>query len=155
QVGAFPYASAASKDAALFQNGAAALAPGSYAVQVSGGGKGTVVAELYDATSAAALTSTSPRLINVSVLKQIGADASLTAGFVIGGSTAQTVLVRAIGPQLGLAPFNLSSAMREPILTLVSSRTGATLASNSSWGGDPQISHAANRVGAFAITNRE
>ncbi|MBI5769876.1 MAG: immunoglobulin domain-containing protein [Verrucomicrobia bacterium] len=143
QVGAFAYMSSFSKDAALYQP---ALAPGGYSVLVSDatGAAGTVIAELYDETPSSAFTATTPRLINVSVLKNIATGATLTAGFVIGGTTSRTVLVRAIGP--GLAQFGLSDFMADPKLVL----SGVT-ASNDNWGGDPQITAAGNAVGAFAI----
>ena len=152
QVGAFAYAATNSKDAALLQSGATALAPGNYTVQVrdAGSGSGTTIAELYDATPTAAFTATTPRLINVSVLKTIGAGGSLTAGFFVGGATAKTVLIRAIGP--GLAGVGVTSgAMPDPQLTLFSGQT--VIATNNDWGGDPQLTTAGNRVGAFAIAN--
>ena len=153
-VGAFAYAAANSKDAALFQSGATALAPGNYTVQVSdaGSGSGTVIAELYDATPAGTFTSSTPRLVNVSVLKTIGTGASLTAGFYVGGSTAKTVLIRAIGPTLGQAPFNIGSAMADPQLTLFNS-SQVVIAANNDWGGDQQIANMSNSVGAFALFN--
>jgi uncharacterized delta-60 repeat protein len=153
QLGAFAFPEPASKDAAIFQSGASSLAAGNYAVQVSdaNNGSGVVLAELYDATPAGSVTSATPRLINVSVLKQIGPDSSLTAGFTISGATARTVLVRAIGPSLRFAPFNISGAMAAPGLVLSATGTGALVASNAGWGGDPQIAQAANRVGAFAL----
>ncbi len=148
-VGAFAYASVSSKDAAIFHP---ALAAGSYTVQVSGvgGATGTVIAELYDATPAGTSTATTPRLTNVSVLKQIGAGSTLTAGFVIGGATAKTVLIRAIGPALGLAPFNISGTMADPQLTLFNGSSVA-IAANNDWGGDAQLTMAGARVGAFPI----
>jgi hypothetical protein len=154
QVGAFPYAATNSKDAALFQSGATALAPGNYTVEVSdaGSGSGTVIAELYDATPTGNFTTATPRLINVSVLKTIEAGGSLTAGFFIGGTTAKTVLIRAIGPTLGLAPFGIPGAMPDPRLTLFNSSQVA-IASNDDWGGDAQISATGNGVGAFAVGN--
>ena len=113
RVGAFPYSSPTSKDAAIFLNGTTSLAAGSYTVQLTDGSNvgGVVMAELYDATPASSFTSTTARLINVSVLKEIGSTAALTAGFTIGGSTGKTLLVRAVGPSLALAPFNLARAM--------------------------------------------
>ena len=151
-VGAFSYLSATSKDSAIFQPG---LAAGSYTVQVSDltGGTGTVLAELYDSTPAGAFTASTPRLINVSVLKQIADGGQLTAGFVVGGSTSKTVLIRAIGPRLGLAPFNIPGVMAAPTMILINTTTGATIATNSAWGGDPQIAGVANSVGAFAVTD--
>ncbi len=145
QVGAFAYASSTSKDAAIFQS---ALQPGGYTVAVSaaGGAAGSVIAELYDSTPTAAFTAATPRLVNVSVLKSIATGATLTAGFVIGGTTSRTVLVRAIGP--GLAALGVGGVMPDPRLTL----SGVT-ASNDNWGGDPQLTAAANAVGAFALSD--
>lgn len=152
-VGAFPYGGGDSKDAALFQSGASALAPGKYTVQVSGlnGGSGTVIAEIYDA-SGSAYTPATPRLINVSVLKQINAGSTLTAGFVVGGSTARTVLIRAIGP--GLGQFGIGDYLPDPTLTLnyTSPTPTVVVASNDDWAGDAAITSAAGRVGAFAIS---
>jgi hypothetical protein len=101
QVGAFGFGSALSKDAAIFS---AALPAGSYTVQVTGvgGATGNVIAELYDATPVTVLTGSTPRLINVSVLKQTTAGETLTAGFVISGTLPKTVLIRAVGPTLGI-----------------------------------------------------
>ena len=87
--------------------------------------------------------------MNVSVRKQIDAGGSLTAGFVVGGNTARTVLVRAIGP--GLAAFGVNGTMADPQLALFS---GATkIAENDNWAGDPQLTNAGNAVGAFALAN--
>lgn len=149
QVGAFAYAAATSKDAAIFQP---TLAPGGYTVQLSdaGGGSGSAIAELYDSTPASAVTATTPRLINVSVLKQIPEGSALTAGFVIGGTTARTVLVRAIGP--ALAGFGVNETMADPQLTLFNA-SSVKIAENDNWGGNAQITTAAGSVGAFAIAN--
>ena len=157
QVGAFNYVSASSKDAAVFDP---ALAPGNYTVQISGanGASGVVIAELYDSTPASAFTSTTPRLINVSVLKQIGTGETLTAGFVIGGTTIKTVLIRAVGPTLGAAPFNVSGALADPKLDLFSGQT--VINSNNDWGTpigtgaatSAQLSAAFTNVGAFALS---
>ena len=59
-------------------------------------------------------TPRTPRFINVSVLKQINAGATLTTGFVIGGSSARTVLIRAVGPTLGAPPFGIAGVMNDP-----------------------------------------
>ena len=118
-VGAFAFASPTSSDAAVFQQN---LAPGGYTVVASGvsGSTGTAIAEIYDAIAAGTFTATSPRLINVSVLKPIVSGGSLTLGFTIGGSTAKTVLIRAIGP--GLAAVGVTSGtLGDPQLTLFNS----------------------------------
>jgi hypothetical protein len=114
------------------------------------GATGRVIAEFYDATPITTFRATTPRLINVSVRKQIDAGGSLTAGFVIGGSTAKTVLVRAIGP--GLAVFGVPGLMADPRLELFNS-SSVRIAANDNWGGDPQLTAAGARVGAFALAD--
>ncbi len=148
QVGAFTYESATSKDAAVFSQ----FRPRDYTVRIGGaaGTQGRVLAEIYDATALTFFRPTTSRLINVSVRKQIDAGTSLTAGFVIGGSTSKTVLVRAIGP--GLTPFGVPGVMADPRLELFG-RGGVSLASNDNWGGDAQISAASDRVGAFRLSS--
>ncbi|MCX6955853.1 MAG: hypothetical protein NTV51_27230, partial [Verrucomicrobia bacterium] len=147
-VGAFPLASAASKDAAIFNPTTAA---GGYTLNVSGvgGALGTVLAELYDATAVSAFTAATPRLINVSVRKQIGTGESLTAGFVVGGNTSRTILIRAVGPTLGA--FGVPGTMGDPKLELFSGDT--TLATNDNWGGDAQLTAACAAVGAFGFSD--
>src|SRR5262249_51628670 len=70
-VGAFPFVGTASLDAALDLT---SVPLGSNSVVVAGPGNagGTVIAELYDATPGGEFTATTPRLINVSIIKNIG-----------------------------------------------------------------------------------
>jgi hypothetical protein len=147
QVGAFAYVGPTSKDAALFQP---ILAPANYTVQVSGvgGATGTVIAELYDATPAGAHGATTPRLINVSVLKQIPSGSTLTAGFYVGGSTSKSVLIRAIGP--GLTQFGVGDSMPDPQVALFNA-SSSRISENDNWGGDPQLTAAGTAVAAFAV----
>ena len=148
-VGAFGYPSADSKDAASYNP---AMPAGGYTIQVSGvgGATGTVIAELYDSTPASQFTPLTPRLVNVSVLKNINAGEILTAGFVIAGSTSKQVLIRAIGPTLGLAPFNIGGVMSDPKLDLFSGQT--VINSNDNWGGTATLVAANSAVGAFALS---
>lgn len=145
QVGAFAYAGSASRDAAVFD---AAVAAGNNSVIVSGVGvaAGTVIAELYDASPSAAAGQSTPRLVNVSVLKTIGP--GLTAGFVLGGGSARGVLVRAIGPTLKRT-FGVADTDDDPRLTLFAGET--RLASNDDWGGGAALKAAFAAVGAFAL----
>lgn len=150
-LGAFPFANAASKDAALFRP---SLAAGNYTIDVrAAAGSGTVIAELYDGTAPESFTSTTPRLINVSVLKTMAAGSSLTAGFVIAGPTAKTVLIRAIGP--GLGALGLAGFMPDPQLTLSSTSVtpARVLATNNDWNGDLALKQSASDVGAFAVSD--
>ncbi len=155
-VGAFGYLAPSSRDAAALNP---AMAAGGYTIQVSGvgGATGAVIAELYDSTPESQFTALTPRLINVSVLKQIATGETLTAGFVIGGSATKQVLLRVVGPALGLAPFNIPGAMADPKLELFSGST--VVASNDNWGTPvgssaataAQLTAAFNQVGAFVL----
>jgi hypothetical protein len=144
QVGAFSFMAPTSLDAAMSLPN---LASGNNSAKISGTGAGTVIAELYDATPSGAFTSTTPRLINVSVLKHIGA--GVTAGFVIGGSSARTVLIRAVGPTLGAAPFNVPGVVADPRLALFAGPT--QVGANDNWGGTSTLSTAFEQVGAFRL----
>jgi hypothetical protein len=145
-VGAFAYVTANSKDAAIY-NGA--VTPGSNSVKVSGvgGATGTVIAELYDSTPSGTFTTTTPRLINVSVLKDVGT--GFTIGFVVGGSTSRKVLVRAVGPGLAAVGVPLTAVVADPKLTLFAG--SIKVDENDNWSGTA-LSAAMTQVGAFALT---
>jgi hypothetical protein len=103
--------------------------------------------EIYDATPPGSYVPTTPRLINISARAQVGTGSNvLIAGFVIGGSTAKTVLIRASGPALG--QFGLTGTLPDPTLELVGS--AGVIATNGTWGGQAEIAAAAAGVGAFA-----
>jgi hypothetical protein len=160
QVGAFSLGAATSRDAAIFSS---ALSPRDYTVQITGvgGGTGVALAEIYDATPARNYTAATPRLVNVSARTQVGTgDDILIAGFVIGGDTPKTLLIRAIGPTL--TGFGVTGALVDPKLEVYSSVLTAAGAptlvqSNDNWGGDAAIVSVAASVGAFplAATTRD
>jgi hypothetical protein len=143
-VGAFAWTDTSSHDSALLQS----LSVGPYTAEISGqsGDTGVALAEVYDATPAGTYTLASPRLINISARVQVGTGGNvLIAGFVIGGTTARTVLIRASGP--ALVPFQVPGTLPDPQLGLYSGTT--LLESNTGWAGDPQIASTAAAVGAF------
>lgn len=144
-VGAFAYVNGTSLDAAALAN--IGLGDNSVRVSAAGTGTGTVIAELYDSTPFLSLTATSPRLVNVSVLKHLGT--GLTAGFVIDGTAGKRVLIRAVGPTIGAPPFNVGGAVADPQLTLFSGQ--ASIGSNDNWGGTAELTAAFTQVGAFAL----
>lgn len=148
-VGAFPYASAASRDAAIYQP---ALAAGGYTVELGdrAGSPGFAIAELYDSTPKASFTAGTPRLVNVSVRRNIPEGSPLVAGFYIDGTTSRTVLIRAIGP--GLAVFGVPETMPDPELKLLGANS-AVIAANDNWGGTAQLTATGATVGAFAVSN--
>jgi hypothetical protein len=148
-VGAFALP-AGSLDAALFMSSPDFTA-GIYTVQVTGKGDatGTVLAELYD-SAGAARTATTPRLMNISVLKSLAAAETLTAGFVIEGETSRTVLIRAAGPVL--SEFGVPDPMANPMLS-VFNKLQVQIAENDNWGGDQQLTNLGASVGAFPFTS--
>ena len=74
-----------------------------------------------------------PRFANISTraLVLTGNDVMI-GGFVIGGSTSKTVVVRARGPSL--ADFGITNALANPMLQLVRSSDQAQIAVNDNWG---------------------
>jgi hypothetical protein len=125
------------------------LPQGPYLAQIAGasGDSGIALAEVYDATPAGTYSVTTPRLINISARTQVGQGGNiLIAGFVIGGTTSKTVLIRASGP--ALRPFGVSNVLPDPELQLYESTD--LIAANTGWGGDTQIAAAAASAGAFS-----
>ena len=118
------------------------------------------MAEVYDADALAP----TDRLVNISARAFVGTGGNiLIGGFVIGGNTPQTVIIRGDGP--ALAGFGLSGALPNATLTLSSS--SGTVAVNSGWNNAPGVGNAAiggivvqrltaalsAKVGAFALTS--
>jgi hypothetical protein len=147
-VGAFALP-AASLDSAIVRT-APGAASGGYTVQVTGKGdaSGSVIAEIYDAAGSARTTAT-PRLINLSTRAQIDDGADLAVGFVLGGQSARTVLIRGVG--LSLAQFGISGVMADPRLELFDNSTGQRIAANDDWAGSVEIATVSASVGAFSL----
>ena len=151
RLGAFAYANATSKDAAL----STARPAGNYTVQITAasGAAGIALAEIYDATATADYSVTTPRLINVSARTQVGTGGDiLIAGFVVGGTGTKTVLIRAIGPTLGL--FGVSGTLADPKLELYSSGNDKPITSNDNWAAAanaPEVRTIFTQVGAFQL----
>jgi hypothetical protein len=149
-VGAFPWTNASSPDAALEQT----LSAGGYTALVTGASadSGVALAEVYDATPAGSRLPSTPRLLNISGRAQVGTGGNiLIAGFVIGGSTSKTVLIRASGP--ALSPFGVAGALADPMLQLYQTNADGTstlVATDTGWAGNAQIAAAAAAVGAFS-----
>ena len=143
-VGAFPYSGPASRDSAVAAN--ITTRDNSVVVSAVGSATGTVIAEIYDATPAGTFTTTTPRLLNVSVNKHLGS--GLTAGFVVGGATPLRVLIRAVGP--GLAAFGVPGTVVDPQLALFNA-SSVKIAENNDWSGTAALTAAFASVGAFAL----
>jgi hypothetical protein len=97
-------------------------------------------------------TNDAGQLINMSGRAWVGTGGNvLIAGFVIGGTTSRTVLIRASGP--ALSQLGVSGVLADPALQLYQSNGSAgsnLIQSNTGWGGNAQIAAAAASVGAFS-----
>ncbi len=144
RAGAFTFAPG-SEDSAILTT----LAPGLYTAVVSAADErpGIGLIEIYDLSGA----SQEQRLVNISTRATAGSgDATLIAGFVVGGAAPKRVLVRAAGP--ALAAFGISSALARPVLRIFSGETVVT--QNAGWSTGVEgaaIADAATRAGAFAF----
>jgi hypothetical protein len=78
------------------------------------------------------------RVVNISTRADVstGSDV-LIGGFVIGGSTPKTVVIRAIGPSL--AAYGIANPLANPMLQLFTS-SHVNIATNDNWGNDPSAS---------------
>ena len=98
---------------------------------------------------ASGTTPGTQRLINVSARAQVGTGSGvLIVGFVVGGTTSKTVLVRASGP---LSQFGLTGVLPDPDLVL--NGPDGVIASNEGGGGNAQVASTAASVGAFSWPN--
>lgn len=106
---------------------------------------GVALVEIYDGQ----IENLSSRLINLSARTEIAPDGAVTVGFVIGGTTPRSLLIRAVGP--GLTAFGVNGALADPTLTL--RRGQITENSNDDWSGNEAIRATAETVGAFPLLN--
>ncbi len=145
-LGAFPLP-ADSKDAAV--QASLPVNVGGYSIRVGPAevsASGLVLAEVYDADD-----DNSPvQLANVSTLGFVGTeDNALTPGFVIRGSGAKRLLIRAVGPTL--AQLGVGGVLLDPELAVFAAGASAPLARNDDWGGTPALQAAFAAAGAFAL----
>ena len=102
------------------------LSPGAYTAIVSGsgGGTGVGIVEVYE------LDHPEVPLINISTRGQVlTGDNVMIGGFIIQGTTAQAVLIRAVGPNL--VNYGVTGVLANPMLQLYSGQT--IIASNDNW----------------------
>lgn len=133
-----------SRDAALIVS----LPPGQYTAVVrtaDATDRGVALVELYDLAPAAPA-----RLVNLSTRTFSGLGAqSAIVGFGLGGTTAQSVLIRASGP--ALAAFGVTGALTDPQLKVADPK-GGIIAQNDQWEGSVfagETAAAATSVAAF------
>lgn len=89
------------------------------------------------------------RLVNLSVRSHVGsADQTLTMGFGLAGNGAETILLRGVGPTLGVLGF--PNGVADPQLTLFDSGAHPTR-QNDNWDGSTRLSQVFTSVGAFPL----
>lgn len=123
----------------------------------------SAISQLGYLTDAAGDTGTGPvpilinpdtGAVNISTIGNVGPATLFTAGFVVKGTGTQTFLIRAVGPTLAAAPFNIANAASNPRVRIVRNDTGQTIAQNDNWGQNAnaaQIAAAAAAQGAFPL----
>jgi hypothetical protein len=103
------------------------------------------------APAAAVVGGGTGRLINLSVRTTAGSgDDALIVGFVVAGDGGRSLLVRGIGPTLGL--FQVAGALADPRIALYADQ--AQMAANDDWGlaaNAAAIASTSSAVGAFPL----
>ncbi len=105
--------------------------------------------DVINFSGVAITTVRTDRLINLSSRVRIGAGRPLITGFVVGGTAAKSVLLRAVGP--ALAGFGVAGVLPNPRLQLFDA-AGNVVAENDDWSG-ADTAAAMARVGAFGLAN--
>jgi len=110
----------------------ATLQPGGYTAILAGknNGTGTGVVEVYDTDQ-----GSSSQLANISTRGFVRTGANvMIGGFILGGGSGSTVVVRGLGPSL--TQSGLNNVLADPTLELRDGN-GALLSSNDNWQDDP------------------
>lgn len=105
------------------------LAPGPYTAMLHGvSGTGVGIVEIYDPDS-----STLPKMTAISTRSLVlTGDSEMFGGFIIGaGGGNKKVLIRARGPSMSGAPYNLPGTLANPTVGLYSGQTN--IAKNDDW----------------------
>ena len=106
-----------------------ALDPGAYTAIVTGknAGTGVGIVEVYE------IDHPEIPLINISTRGRVEiGDSVMIGGFIIQGNSPQTVLIRAVGPNL--LNYGVTGVLADPMLELHRSSDGAVIATNDNWG---------------------
>lgn len=89
------------------------------------------------------------RIANISTRSLSGVgDTTMVAGFVISGTGAKPLLIRAVGPTL--QNFGVNNALANPSLAVVAGAN--VVGANDDWGNSAALANLANQVGAFPLT---
>ena len=102
------------------------------------------------ATAASNRAGTS-RLVNLSTRGRIAAGSPLLVGFAVSGTEPRQLLVRGVGPTLGL--FGITDAVSATEMQIIDS-AGRTVVSNQGWASAATVTAASVRTGAFPLPER-
>jgi hypothetical protein len=151
-VGAFPLVEG-SKDATVLTTTATPNLAGNnlYTVRITPSGtatSGIVLAEVYDTEGATAPV----KLVALSTRGFTGPnDNVLTSGFWIVGDGSKQLLIRAVGPTLGTAPYNVPGVLADPQFVVIPFGKNFPVASNDNWGGTAELQAAFAQTNDFAL----
>ncbi len=139
-----------SKDAAALTTLSTTTSSG-YTVRIVPSGTATAgiaMAEVYDLDA----TTASVQFFSLSTLGYTGpGDNVLTPGFIISGDGPKQLLIRAVGPTLGAAPYNVPGVLADPQFRVVPLGQDLTVASNDNWGGTAELQAAFAQTNDFAL----
>jgi hypothetical protein len=139
-----------SKDAAALATLSTATSSG-YTVRIVPSGTATAgiaLAEVYDLDA----TTAPVRFFSLSTLGYTGpGDNILTPGFFVTGDGPKQLLIRAVGPTLGAAPYNVPGVLADPQFRVVPLGKDLTVASNDNWGGTAALQAAFTQTNDFAL----
>ena len=145
----FPLAEG-SKDAAALTTVSTATNIG-YTVRIVPSGtatSGIALAEVYDLDA----TTAPVQFTSLSTLGYTGLGENvLTPGFIITGDGPKQLLIRAVGPTLGAAPYNVAGVLADPQFRVVPLNQNFTVAGNDNWGGTAALQAAFVQTYAFAL----
>ncbi|MGI8891144.1 MAG: hypothetical protein ACR2G0_10240, partial [Chthoniobacterales bacterium] len=105
----------------------ARIAPGNYTAVISGVNNGTGIGLVESYT----LDTNASHAANISTRGRVGSgEDAMIGGFIIGGRTSKTILVRALGPSLGAVGF--TDVLNDPLVELHDG-DGQLIASSDDW----------------------
>jgi len=114
---------------------------------ISGGTSGSLVA-----ANGSGVSFSDGVLKSLSTRGQAGTgDNMLIAGFIVNGTAAKRMLIRAVGPTLGAAPFNVSGVLVDPQFTVIPLGQSVAVGGNDNWGGTAALQAAFAQAYAFAL----
>lgn len=129
--------------------GTAAITPITLTALANGTVIGTSTVNLI---AASAGTDLAPA--NLSTRARVGTGAQVvTPGFVVGGNAPRTFLIRAVGPTLSEAPYNVRGTLADPTLTIFDDQQ-QPIAANDNWGDVADLTALTNATasaGAFGL----